>query len=213
MTQTAPTALKLSVSDLAIARGGVDVVAGFSAEIGAGQALVLRGPNGSGKSSTLLALGGHVAKKSGQIQWLGLDPEIRHEAQMHCLGHLSAVQNGLSVRENLLFWTQINGGQTDAVDDALKACGLGDLAALSASVLSAGQTRRLALARLIAAPKRVWLLDEPTAALDADGSAWVNALIAAHLDGGGMAVVATHLPLGIETDARVRSITLERLLH
>ncbi|MCD7058395.1 heme ABC exporter ATP-binding protein CcmA [Pelagibacterium xiamenense] len=214
MSPTVPSPpLGLTVSDLAIARGGVDVVVGFSAQIGAGQALVLRGPNGSGKSTTLLTLGGHLAKKAGVIQWVGLDPELREAAQMHFLGHLSAVQKGLSVRENLLFWTRVNGGETGAVDDALEAAGLGGLASVSAAVLSAGQTRRLALARLIAAKKPVWLLDEPTGALDAEGSEWVNALIGAHLERGGMAIIATHLPLGIEADARTRTVALERLMH
>ncbi|WP_404401017.1 heme ABC exporter ATP-binding protein CcmA [Pelagibacterium halotolerans] len=214
MSPTVPSSpLKLTVSDLAIARGGVDVVAGFSVDVSGGEALVLRGPNGSGKSTTLLALAGHLAKKTGVIQWVGLDPEMREQAQMHFLGHLSAVQKGLTVRENLTFWTRVGGGETRAVDDALDAAGLGGLASVSAAVLSAGQTRRLALARLIAAKKPVWLLDEPTGALDAEGSDWVNTLIGAHLDAGGMAIIATHLPLGIEADARARTVTLERHLH
>lgn len=200
--------LSLMIDDVTLSRGGLDLFENFSAALKPGGALVLKGANGAGKSSALLALAGHLPIKAGQIQWLGLDQEGGAKSQMHLIGHLPAVQHGLTVKENLAFWSALYGGAPSAVEPAISAAGLSGLEHLSCAVLSAGQTRRLALARLVAIPRPVWLLDEPTSALDSEGGLWVETLIGAHLDSGGMAVIATHLALGIERTVNVQVKTL-----
>jgi heme exporter protein A len=117
------------------------------------------------------------------------------------------VKGRLTVEENLSFWRDVNGGSGDA-GEALDIVGLGAIADLEAGHLSAGQTRRLALARLIVAPRPIWLLDEPTAALDAEGDALVGRLIDAHLAQGGLCIAATHLPLVLSDTGRIATLTL-----
>ncbi len=203
--------LSLKIDNVTLSRGELDLFENFSAMLAPGEALVLKGANGAGKSSALLAFAGHLPIKSGKIQWLGLGSEESADSQMHLIGHLPAVQRGLTVRENLTFWTALYDGVTSAVEPAIAAAGLSGLEHLSCAVLSAGQTRRLALARLVAIPRPIWLLDEPTSALDAEGSLWVETLIDAHLAAGGLAVIATHLALGIEPKPSVKVKSLSEL--
>lgn len=130
--------------------------------------------------------------------------------QAHYLGHQDALKPSLTVRENLAFWADFLGGanaagaSADVVTDALAAVGLADLADLPAGYLSAGQRRRLSLARLLAVPRPLWLLDEPTAALDTAAQARLAELMQAHLTGGGMILVATHGPLGLDGARELR---------
>lgn len=196
---------RLTVTDLACRRGERDIFSRVSLQAGPGEAVLLRGPNGAGKSTLLLALCGFLHPVAGTIAWEGADPEHGIGVDLHFVGHLSAVKPNLTVEENLGFWADINGGDRDEVGPALEAAGIGGLGSYEAAILSAGQTRRLALARLLVAPRPVWLLDEPTSALDAQGDAWVAALIDAHLEQGGMVIAATHLDLRIAEAGRIRT--------
>lgn len=184
----------LSVTDLSCDRGGRRVLDGVSFELAAGEALVLRGPNGAGKSTLLRALAGLVPA-GGRVVLDGraLGREARAEA-MGYAGHLDAIKPQLTVAENLAFWARLFGGDAGP---AMAELGLGRLADRPAHLCSAGQKRRLGLARLMVAARRVWLLDEPTVALDAEAVERLTAVVGAHLGAGGMALVATHVALGI----------------
>lgn len=187
--------IRLRVESLALTRGEATVLNGISFEVKSGGALLVTGPNGAGKTSLLLALAGFLRAAGGTIELTGLAKDSFAREAMHYVGHAPAIKNALGVAENLRFWSGLLGGGD--VMPALEAAGLGPLAHMPAGFLSAGQARRLALARLVAIPRPLWLLDEPTAALDEQGAAWVNRLIAQHLEGGGLAVIATHLPLDL----------------
>lgn len=196
----------LSVDALSLMRGGRSILSDLSFDISAGEALMLRGPNGVGKSSALMALAGLLAPESGTIVYSGRDPEAAPLAHLHYVAHAPAIKSGLSVGENLRFWADMLGADGADIGAALAAAGLGALESLDAGLLSAGQTRRLALARLVAVPRPLWLLDEPTSALDAAGAAWVGELVSGHLRTGGVAVIATHLD--IEITGTIRSLVL-----
>lgn len=183
MNQPAPL---LSVEGLALSRGGTRLFEGVSFALNAGELLLLRGPNGAGKSSLLLALAGVLRADAGRIGWAGGEAPL-----LHLLGHQSGVKTRLSLSENLFFWQAVNGGGL-APEAALERVGLGGLGPIAAGHLSAGQTRRLALARLLVSDRRLWLLDEPFAALDKTGEALVENLINARLAAGGAVIAATH---------------------
>lgn len=172
-----------------------------------GTALLLRGPNGAGKTTLLLTLAGVVAPVAGSLALDGVDPD--EGPLLHFCGHRNAVKPRLSVEENLQFWAALNGGDGLPVRDALEQVGLGALARLDAGYLSAGQGRRLALARLLVSPRPLWLLDEPTAALDRQGQALVAGLIDAQLQSGGIVVAATHDELALADPTRITTLTLE----
>jgi heme exporter protein A len=188
--------MALAVTDLACTRGGRRVLDRVALTLGDGAVLALRGPNGAGKSTLLRALAGLVAA-TGRIELDGrpLDADHRAEAVAYA-GHLDAVRPQFSVAEHLAFWAALAGGEPSA---GLAAFGLAAIAERPAALLSAGQRRRLALSRLALAPRRLWLLDEPAAALDADGEARLDALLRAHAATGGLAVVAAHGPLPAAT--------------
>ena len=190
---------ELSLDNLSLERAERRVVDGVSARIVSGTALLLVGPNGSGKSSLLRALAGLMPPVAGTIAWDGADifkTAEAHRARLCFIGHQDAVKPGLSVAENLRFWAGLGGG-TAQVEAALTAFALAPLAERPARFLSAGQKRRLALSRLALRPAELWLLDEPTNALDAASRQAFLAMLQAHLRQGGMAVVATHEDLGI----------------
>jgi heme exporter protein A len=194
--------MKLTGQDLACVRGGRRVFSGVSFAIAAGQALVLTGPNGAGKSSLLRVIAGLVHPAAGSVTLEGSDPELSVGEQTHYVGHLDPLKPALTVTENLVFWARFLNGARAADEEALisrglAAAGLGDLAQLPAGYLSAGQKRRLSLARLLAAPRPIWLLDEPTTALDAASQERLHGLMQAHMAGGGLIVAATHGPLGL----------------
>lgn len=191
--------MRLLASDLACIRGGREVFAGVSFMIEAGAALVVTGPNGAGKSSLLRLLAGLVQPAGGQLILEGGDPDLNLGEQAHYLGHQDALKPALTVTENLGFWTHYLGGSQDGMAPALAAVGLAGIAALPAGYLSAGQRRRLSIARLLTVKRPIWLLDEPTAALDAAAQAALAALMTEHLAGGGLIVAAVHGPIGLES--------------
>ena len=193
-----PRAMTLRAEDLACIRGGRLVYEGLSFEVSSGQALVLVGPNGSGKSSLLRQIAGLVERAEGGLTLEGGQDEMPVGEQAHYLGHLDALKAAFSVEETLRFWTSFLGGAEDVLP-ALEAVRLGDLADLSVAYLSAGQRKRLALARLLVAPRPLWLLDEPSVALDKASTAMLAELMEAHLALGGLIVAATHLDLGLKS--------------
>lgn len=178
----------LTVQDLSIARGGVRVLEGVSFSIAAGQALVLRGPNGIGKTTLLRTVAGLQPALDGRI-------EAAPDALAY-VGHSDGIKSTLSVTENLNFWAQVF-GKSD-ISPALTAFELEPLADRPAGLLSAGQKRRLGLARLLVTGRKLWLLDEPTVSLDATAVAMFAAAIRGHLAGGGAALMATHIDLGLD---------------
>lgn len=182
--------ISLSAQRLAYGHGATPLGENLDLRVEPGCGLLLRGPNGSGKSTLLLTLAGLLRPLGGDIAFEGHDPELG-PAQHHC-GHRNAIRARLGVAETLTFWQALNGdaGLTPAA--ALERVGLGRAARLDAGYLSAGQQRRLALARLLVSPRPVWLLDEPTAALDAQGHDLLTALLGDHLALGGIAIIATH---------------------
>jgi heme exporter protein A len=208
---TPPHALpprRLQVSGLSCRRGERLLITGLDFAVGPGELLLLRGRNGAGKSTLLLTLAGIVRPEAGRIEIAGDGAATADGAQLHLLPHLCAVKARLSVGENLRFWADLNGGDHAFVGPSLEAVGLTHVEALAAGYLSAGQTRRLALARLLCADRPVWLLDEPTAALDREGELLVGRLIDAHLLRGGLVVAATHHDLALNLPHRVRTLTL-----
>ena len=178
-------------------RGGRLVFEGLSFAVAGGEALVLPGANGAGKSSLLRQIAGLLELARGRIVLAGGDPERGLGEQAHYVGHLDALKPAMSVIETLRFWGDFLGGGEDGAVRALDALALGALADLPAAYLSAGQRRRLSLARLLVAPRPLWLLDEPTVALDAASVARLLGLMTAHLAAGGLIVAATHLDLGL----------------
>jgi heme exporter protein A len=197
--------MMLRTSNLVWGRGGMALSGAVNLELGAGRCLLLRGPNGTGKTTLLLTLLGLVASLDGHFEWTG---GAEDERFIHFCGHRNAIKGRLTVEENLFFWARVNGQTGRSVDDALETVGLAHLYDLDAGFLSAGQGRRLALARLLVTNRPVWLLDEPTAALDAEGHALVGELIGEHLDRGGMAMVATHDPIPFGDASRVASLQM-----
>jgi heme exporter protein A len=181
-------------------RGGREVFSGLDFAASAGRALAVTGRNGSGKTSLLRLIAGLLAPSGGSIALEGGEAELTLPEQAHYLGHRDALKPALSVAENLIFWRDFLGGEISESNESLAAVGLGHAAHLPAAYLSAGQRRRLSLARLIAVRRPVWLLDEPTAALDAAGQSMFARLMGDHLAKGGLIVAATHGPLGIEAD-------------
>jgi len=180
-------------------RGERAVFAGLDLVLPAGGALVLHGPNGAGKSSLLRLLAGLLAPAAGRLAWRGTPlaqpPGEAHAARLHYLGHANAIKPDLGVAENLRLWAALRGAPASAVPAALADLGLAALADLPARLLSSGQQRRLALARLSAAPAPLWLLDEPGVGLDSAALERLTALIAAHRAAGGAVALATHQPL------------------
>jgi len=195
--------MKLSGTDLACVRAGLPIFRDVSFAIEAGQALLITGPNGSGKTTLLRLIAGLIRPTQGHIMLGGVDPEASIGEEAHYLAHQDALKPSLTVAENLGFWSRFLGPGASP-EAALAAVGLDSLTGLPAAYLSAGQRRRLSLARLLAVYRPIWLLDEPTAALDADGQASLAKLMQDHLASGGIIVAATHGPLGINGASELR---------
>lgn len=188
--------LSLHVENLAIERGGARLFEGLAFSAQPGAHVALTGPNGAGKTSLLRAIAGFLAPAEGAISF-GVERDDA-AAQLHFLGHRDGLKSALGVREHVVFWRELLEGGGD-VASALERVGLARIADLPARVLSAGQARRLALTRLLVAPRPLWLLDEPAAALDAQGKALIAEMISAHCASGGIVVAAVHEPLGAPT--------------
>jgi heme exporter protein A len=182
--------MRLEAEGLTSRRGGRTLFQGFSFALSPGESLVVRGPNGSGKTTLLRVIAGLLAPSEGRIS-LPDSQEPIGEA-VHFVGHLDALKGALTVGENLAFHRSLLGNGGDSVEEALGRMGIGSLAMLPVGVLSAGQRRRVALARLLASHRPIWLLDEPSNALDADGQARVAGLMQEHRGRGGIVIAATH---------------------
>jgi heme exporter protein A len=194
------TPLSFTGDDLICVRGERTVFTGLRFSVSEGDALILSGANGSGKSSLLRLMAGLLLPAGGMLRRNGqpvADDPDRHRSSLHYVGHLDAVKPVLTVAENLAFWAEIKGGNV-AVETALETFGLTRLTDTSARLLSAGQRRRLNLARIAASPAPLWLLDEPAVALDTASVAILVELIAAHRAEGGIVILSTHSELGIE---------------
>jgi heme exporter protein A len=193
---------------LACVRGERLVFENLAFRAAAGEALLLTGPNGSGKSSLLRLMAGLLQPEAGRLEWDGRavrdDPDA-HRARIHYVGHLDAMKPALTLAENLAFYAALRGHGTapSAIADALARFDLERLADTPARFLSQGQRRRGALARLLAAPAPLWLLDEPTLALDDASQARLGAVLADHLSGGGHIVAATHAPIALAAARRL----------
>ncbi len=191
--------MAISVEGLACQRGGQIVVPPLSFEVRAGNALILRGPNGAGKTTLLRTIAGFLPPAAGCVQVAGPAGKTSIDNHLHYIGHANGIKPRLSVIENVGFWQRYYGGgdDTEAAETALEAFGLLNLAEYRAAHLSQGQARRLGLARLLAAPRAIWLLDEPSVSLDTASTKRLEAAIAQHLAAGGLAIVSTHLDLSL----------------
>jgi len=180
--------MSLTVTDLAVGRGGVPLLAGMSFDLAPGQAMVVRGPNGAGKTTLLRTLAGLQPPLAGVIK--GAAERVAYAA------HADGLKAALSVRENLAFWASVFG--QPARETVLEAFDIAHLATRRAGQLSAGQKRRLGLARLLVTGRPIWVLDEPTVSLDVASVALFAGAVKAHLKGGGLALIATHIDLGFD---------------
>ncbi len=181
----------LTLQDVTIERGGLPLASGISFSLKPGEVIVLRGPNGSGKTTLLRTIAGLQPVARGEID---VDPDaVVYGA------HSDGVKGTLSVAENLSFWASIYGYRD--ILPAIRAFDLEALTSRPAAMLSAGQKRRLGLARLVVTQRPVWVLDEPTVSLDADSVSLFAAAVEAHIGTGGAAIIATHIDLGLQADA------------
>jgi heme exporter protein A len=196
--------MRLTAVDLHCHRGGRDVFSGVGFAVGPGEALIVTGRNGAGKSSLLRTLAGLVRLTRGRLTLEGGDPELSIAEQAHYLGHQDALKPALSVGENLAFWADFFGAPSQDLPQALEMVGLAALIGLPAAYLSAGQRRRLSIARLIAVKRPIWLLDEPTSTLDVSAQERLAVLMQAHLAEGGLILAATHGPVGLANTKELR---------
>ncbi len=198
------SSMRLVAENLSARRGEDLIFTDISFTLGAGESLVLTGRNGSGKSTLLRVVAGLLRPETGRVTWISDKAEsgMRAAEACHYLGHRNAMKAELTVSENLSFWKEffgdVDGGGGISPGEAADAVGLGGIIHLPFGYLSAGQQRRMAFAKLLVAYRPVWILDEPTAALDMSAEGVFTGLINAHLATGGIVLAATHQPLGLE---------------
>ncbi|ALL15020.1 heme ABC exporter ATP-binding protein CcmA [Caulobacter henricii] len=185
------------IKDLAISRGERRLFTGLNLHLDAGEAVELTGRNGAGKTSLLRAVAGLLRPEAGEIVFADLDPEAARAEHLHMVGHQDGLKSTRTAWEELRFQTLWCGGSPTTARQAAERFDLVRLLDLEVRRLSAGQRRRLALARLVASPRTLWLLDEPMAPLDAGHRLAFGALMAEHLVGGGMILAAVHDPLPV----------------
>lgn len=193
--------MSLLAEKLACERGGRAIFADLDFTLEPGDALILRGANGTGKSSLLRIVATLLQPAAGRLLFdnadVGEDPDA-FRRKLCFVGHQDALKGAFSAAENLAFWGELHGGGKVRVADALAAFAVGHLAETPIQYLSAGQKRRIALARLSLSRAPLWLLDEPTVSLDGDGVGCLQRVIAGHRADGGMVLAATHIDLGFE---------------
>jgi heme exporter protein A len=192
---------QLRLANVAVRRGGRQIFSDVSLELAAGEACALTGANGAGKTSLLRAIAGLVPVEAGEIAFGGADPARARGEDLHFQGHMDGLKPARTAREELGFWSRWNGADPAQAHDAAETLGLAPLLDLEVRRLSAGQRRRLALARLLAAPRPLWLLDEPLSPLDADWRGRFGEIMRQHLAGGGLILAAVHDPLPVATKA------------
>ncbi|MER9234873.1 heme ABC exporter ATP-binding protein CcmA [Mesorhizobium sp. M0622] len=191
--------MRLIAENLGGERGGETVFSGIEFALGEGQALVVTGPNGAGKSTLLRIIAGLLPVAAGRVRIESGDEDFPSVASAcHYLGHLNAMKTALSITENMRFWRDFSGAGSADVEEALETVGLGGIGHLPFGYLSTGQRRRAAIAKLLVSHRPLWLLDEPTAGLDKASEERFAMLMRKHLEGGGIVVAATHLPLGLD---------------
>lgn len=201
--------MQLIAENLSVARGPRLVVRNLSFCAASGEALQITGPNGAGKTTLMRALAGFLSLATGSVRLDGGGADTPLAEQCHYVGHLNGVKAKLTVAENLSFWGRyLTEGRvaSQRIDAALDAFALLPLAGIAAGYLSAGQKRRVGLARLLVADRPLWLLDEPTVSLDAESTSVLARLIEQHVTSGGLVMAATHTPLGL---GHVRELSLK----
>jgi heme exporter protein A len=197
----ASAAASIRVRGLAVRRGERLLFEALDFDLAPGGVLLVRGANGVGKSTLLMTLAGIVRAEAGTVE--GIEP-----VALHLLNYQSGLKSRLGVAENLRFWRDMYGTGGVSIEAALERVGIATLAGLETGYLSSGQLRRLSLARLLVSPRSLWLLDEPSAALDAAGEALLGQLIDGHRASGGMAVIATHHDLPLADPAGIATLVL-----
>ena len=200
----------VSAQNLFCQRDEHPIFSNLNFTIKSGEALFLRGPNGSGKSTLLLAIA-ELLPFEGNLNF-GRSKQAEEETpishHIHFISTLNAMKSELTLAENLHFWCQTLGGQSSSIPAALEKSGLGGLENFQAGHLSTGQKHRLSLARLLAIQRPIWLLDEPSSALDSEGDNWVASLIDDHLAKNGLVITATHRPIELNKNSTAQTLNL-----
>jgi heme exporter protein A len=200
-----PPTTSLAAYEISCQRGGRRLFAGLNFALAPGESLLVTGPNGAGKTSLLRLIAGLLPLHAGRIE--SGDTSATLPELCHYVGHANGIKSALTLRENVDFWVDFLGDDGADLEGAYQTFGLAELKQLPAGLLSAGQKRKLALLRLFAAKRPIWLLDEPSVSLDAPSVKMLDKAIAHHLAQGGIAVVASHTPLKVRF---TRELALKR---